>query len=535
VDYAVFGNIISYMTHWGFSGNWPVRGTNISLGPYTPLLGMYRSDDPTVMDWHIKWALEHSITLFFVPLDSNWIEHTLLESRYIDRIKFAFENYLTPEYWGSNTGEIMRDFTNQLKNVTPYLSNPSYYRIDSRPVIIWGKFSDACCNTGHWSPDFVAALLQDLKEMPGNPYIMASNAYQITPHWASMFDALYENDWNPNALQNTSTGCFVEPYSFLVQSEITGQRNLAAIANELGKPFVPTVWPGFNNEKLYTMGIDNWCEKLTNPTVDLFKSWMRGVQPIANKNLGLLFINSWDEFTEAHSIEPTKEYGFQYLDAVREEFASGSSGSWPPDIAPTLGNGYVQYLPDGSVSSNLPINQVWPTIKQVVANITAAQSGPVLFSDKAKALMANATSTYDQMMQALQTSDFEKVKRIASTILSLLASANEAVREYDIAVPALSSAQMSINNAQSEGRTKGLDPARESLAHANQAFKAWNYSEATRLAKEAQGTISGHMISGTKKNHLQNRREPKPVMKSSKGLLPKAIDYLLIGLSQIRL
>jgi hypothetical protein len=138
------------------------------------------------------------------------------------------------------------------------------------------------------------------------------------------------------------------------------------------------------------------------------------------------------------------------------------------------------------VSSNLPINQVWPTIKQVMANMTAAQSGPVLFSDKAKALMANATSTYDQMMQALQTSDFGKVKRIASTILSLLASANEAEREYDIAVPALSSAQMSINNAQSAGRTKGLDPAREALAHANQAFKAWNYSEATRLAKDAQ-------------------------------------------------
>jgi hypothetical protein len=481
--------IIDYRSHWGaFSRNRPIRDTNLSLSPYTPLLGIYRSDDLTVMDWHIKWFLEHGISIFFMDPNFSWLESTLLKSRYIDKLKFAFNLYIVPDYWGYNIAQISNDVDHQLAGIIPYLSNPSYYRIGSRPVILWGYFSHACCEKGAWSQDFVADLLQRVRQLPGDPYLMASDALDITPSWANKFDALYDNDinWKVANFQKTSAGCYVEPYSFLVQAEIRGQNNLAAVANELGKPFVPTVMPGFNNEKLYTMGIDNWCIKLANRTVDLFKSWMKGVQQIADHNLNMIFINSWNEFTEAHSIEPTKQYAFQYLDAVREVFASGTSQTWPPDIAPTRGNGYVQYLPDGSVSSNLPINQVWPTIKQVVTNMTAAQSGPVLFSDKAKALMANATSAYDQMLQALQTSDFGKVKRIASTILSLLACANEAEREYDIAVPALSSAQVSINNAQSKGRTKGLDPAREALAHANQAFKAWNYSEATRLAKEAQ-------------------------------------------------
>ena len=30
----------------------------------TPLLGYYREGDPSVMDWQIKWVVEHGISFF---------------------------------------------------------------------------------------------------------------------------------------------------------------------------------------------------------------------------------------------------------------------------------------------------------------------------------------------------------------------------------------------------------------------------------------------------------------------------------------
>lgn len=47
---------------------------------------------------------------------------------------------------------------------------------------------------------------------------------------------------------------------------------------------------------------------------------------------------------------------------------------------------------------HLPTNQVWPTIKQVMMNMMSARSGTVFISDKARALMANAASLYNQIL-----------------------------------------------------------------------------------------------------------------------------------------
>jgi hypothetical protein len=56
----------SYMTFWkieGF-GNW-------ALTQYHPILGQYRSDDPTIASHHILQAREHGISFFY--LDFGWI------------------------------------------------------------------------------------------------------------------------------------------------------------------------------------------------------------------------------------------------------------------------------------------------------------------------------------------------------------------------------------------------------------------------------------------------------------------------------
>ena len=90
----------SYQVGVYYFPGWPSREKWQVLAAFperTPLLGYYREGDPDVMDWQIKWAVEHGISFF--AFDWYWdrrqrqIEHALLESylraRFRSFIKFC--------------------------------------------------------------------------------------------------------------------------------------------------------------------------------------------------------------------------------------------------------------------------------------------------------------------------------------------------------------------------------------------------------------------------------------------------------------
>jgi hypothetical protein len=131
--------------------------------------------------------------------------------------------------------------------------------------------------------------------------------------------------------------------------------------------------------------------------------------------------------------------------------------------------------------SPITTNPEWPIVKQVLTDLSQALDAR-LVSGRAKSIIDNASSTYDRMAEAFMNNDTQTVTQLALLIHRLISSAYDAEK----AEGALVNAKYAIDTALREGRTKGLGTAREALAQADEAFNAWNYSEAARLAKEAQ-------------------------------------------------
>lgn len=125
-------------THYGWS----------KITPYPerkPVLGWYDEGDPEVTDWEIKWALEHGISYFIYcwyrvghegPIRQRLghaIHDGLLKGRFYNKFKFCimWEN----QNAGCTAGE--KDLTDNLFHfwLDNYMSDPSYLRIEGKPVL----------------------------------------------------------------------------------------------------------------------------------------------------------------------------------------------------------------------------------------------------------------------------------------------------------------------------------------------------------------------------------------------------------------
>ena len=114
-------------------------------GQRIPLLGYYQGDNPDVLDWQIKFAVDHGIT-FFV-FDDYWTDgadgpayggsaSAFLRARHREFMQFAMmvTSLLTrAEDWQSEKDLFLRQVVPYY--VAHYLNKPNYLQADGKPVI----------------------------------------------------------------------------------------------------------------------------------------------------------------------------------------------------------------------------------------------------------------------------------------------------------------------------------------------------------------------------------------------------------------
>ncbi len=126
-------------TGWKAIEPWPER---------KPVVGWYNEGTPEVADWHIKHMVEHGISgIVYCWYRSNLngpvqqsighaIHDGLLKARYLPLIKFGI-------MWENGCGQGIGSAEDMMQNLLPfwidnYFSNPSYVRIDGKPVLyVW--------------------------------------------------------------------------------------------------------------------------------------------------------------------------------------------------------------------------------------------------------------------------------------------------------------------------------------------------------------------------------------------------------------
>lgn len=320
-----------YYVWWGLQPPFPDHWSD-SKG--TPLSGKYNSNDSTVADDHVRLAKQHKIDFFGVSWLGvfDWFDHRVidenlrlgfLQASNISDFNFCllYESEIvlrsvydncskTP---GLDPAELFQSvFIEDLAyaNAT-YFTNPSYLRIDGKPVFfiynlpyIYENLTSSLKN----STRIMHELLDNVRQ------VFADNIYLIgevggEPDPANMQgDILYSMDSVTNYLFSGARDGWE---NVLGNATIYYPEWRSAMDNRSMK-FIPSAYPGYNNTG--NEGITNSVTLIPDETE--FGEFLRIAKQNVDPELNVIMVTSWNEWMEATMVEPSVESGEYLLQVI---------------------------------------------------------------------------------------------------------------------------------------------------------------------------------------------------------------------------
>ena len=288
--------------------------------PY-PLLGYYRDGEPEVSDWHIKWAVEHGISFFafdwyYDYKTGNVHEHNkalndgFLHAKYRDLMKFCI-------FWcNEEPGEA--DYTEEQMMLLArtlrdrYLKQPNYLRFDGKAALF---ISQPQRLIKRFTAPGLAKIWQKMGAEAGVQLypIAEQQSDEVTLAQAGFCACAAYN----YAGVNVPAGKQEAPYDTMV----TGYEDLWKQGTKDAKlPFIVPVSPGWDSRPWY----GDKAMVRTDPRPEKFRRMCEAARKYVDPKLRVIISECWNEFGEGSYIEPTTQYGFGYLDAMRDAFCPNS-------------------------------------------------------------------------------------------------------------------------------------------------------------------------------------------------------------------
>lgn len=305
-----------------------------------PALGYYHEGDVEVIDWDIKWAVEHGIDFFayvwygdrqgstgmpISPVQDDQrgyiIKDALFNARFRDRIDFALMYVYDGRYGGATQLEGIFEYM-----LDHYLTAPNYLVVDNKPVIfiynprvdilgdLGGSAADVKTYFDGWRQQAVDAGFDGLW-LPFE--LRNANRAGLQRITAMGFDAAF-----PYCLGQHANGA---------PSEAQGIDNIMAVMESFDTwddaPFIPTASMGWSPKpwatytgywdttfgRLSWAGFEEVCQRILT---------LMDAQPPMDIGRRMVLLDNWNEWGEGHYMAPCRENGFEYLDAVRRTFSS---------------------------------------------------------------------------------------------------------------------------------------------------------------------------------------------------------------------
>ena len=315
----------------------------------TPLMGYYDEENPTVTDFEIKWATEHGINCFIycwyrkrenegkpVTLDAlrcpHGIHEGLFRAKYQNMINFAimYENF--PRWGGTDKRDL-------LENLMPfwaetYFKRENYLKIDNKPVLfvcdkerLNGSFAseeeqrevfDLCReymrNEGFDGLIIAACLWKD--------NVVNADEYNELARRGYDFHFGYNCGYSPEK-SFPSDEEIIDAQCEMLKKRLTpdNMRHIpTASCFRDPTPRTTDAWK--------SMGYDFERQTIYHLSPDGFRTVIRKMKEIADAlpdgawGKRIFMIDNWNEWDEGHYVSPSHEYGFRYLQAIREELTS---------------------------------------------------------------------------------------------------------------------------------------------------------------------------------------------------------------------
>ena len=323
----------SYMSFWGDTLlGWTVPTT------HTSLLGEYSSSDPIAADWQVKWAVEHGINFFY--LDFGWIRpydyidegarDGLLSCSFISYLNisiFYFPDPVVGSSWSGGESVLYADFDFLAQN---YFSHSSYASYNESLIVIFTNFNTYI---DEWGTSKTIEVFNNLKANMSTDY--GVDLYIVAAFWPQTTQSTVQNFlsvvdsatiWGCDTIIDYSNDITFSDYMVKTKNYFDYWGNLTT---NIGIPFVPLIAPGFDNTPYNPS--DPW---IVYRDIVLFEEMCNYSKIYATTPFELILFFTWNDFHEGTAIEPTVEYGFQYLDVIRKVYTndSGTHVDEYPDI-----------------------------------------------------------------------------------------------------------------------------------------------------------------------------------------------------------
>jgi lipopolysaccharide biosynthesis protein len=322
-----------------------VKAKPLFKGHYQPQLptdlGFYDMRLPETHDEQAKLAKEYNIDGFCYY--HYWFSGKRLLNEPIDEIlrnkspDFPFCYFWANETWSrrwmGEEKEVLikqeyseEDDRNHANWCVQSFKDERYIKINGRPIFLIYKpfdlpnpqktikiFEQVCKENGISKPFFVASNSHDLEK---NPYELGfDQALHFQPRMQVLSEFMKEEATVKKLIRNTLNGIFnakLRVYNYKYYKD--------RIKNLVMKyPGFPCVLVGFDN----TARRGKNAIILKDQSVELFEESLKVAYDDAMKlkpDEQIVFINAWNEWAEGNHLEPCRQFGRQYLEAVKRVF-----------------------------------------------------------------------------------------------------------------------------------------------------------------------------------------------------------------------
>ena len=316
-----------YFPGWHDYGAWSV------LNDYPerkPVLGYADDGNSEVADWQINWALSHGINFFIY--DWYWnkgarhleegLHDGFFKAKHQDKMKFCL-------LWANHNG-VGSHSESDMMAVTKYwidnyFKRPNYLKLNGKNVMVIfnpsGIVGDMGVEATHSAFDKMKKMCED--SGVGGLYMVACtspNADRTKMLEKAGFDAFSGYNY-PNA---GDKGQNVAPYEWMVD----GYKDIWNLMDsDATVPYIPICEAGWDSRP--------WAgpsaRVRTGKTPELWQKMLsnaKAYDDAAGRKLPegrkLVFLEAWNEFGEGDYIEPNADFGFDFVEAVRQVFAPKS-------------------------------------------------------------------------------------------------------------------------------------------------------------------------------------------------------------------
>lgn len=303
-----------------------------------PLLGWYDEGNPEVIDWQIKWAVEHGISSFFVDWYWNRGEQRLdhwvkgfYHAKYRSYLKWAvmWANHNEP---GAHDEADMRTVTRFW--IENYFKTPEYYTKDGCPVVLLWTVSNIEKDMG-LKKALAVSREEAVKAGLKGIYFIVVNFRPEELEWLkdAGVNETTEYHYAGNAwwqCRNRKPEDTDRHFDYNVLADVIQQRMETRFAQNT-LPHIASLPTGWDD----TPRSYQKARVIYGKTPEKFRNACEIARTFCEKNgVKHLVISPLNEWQEGSYIEPNAEFGFTLYDTLRDVFCEKPAEGWPENIVP---------------------------------------------------------------------------------------------------------------------------------------------------------------------------------------------------------